>query len=211
MKRPSRNYLIVEFLTLFLSFPVLLGINSIPLSFRLFFIPLVAAYVIYLLYTYRGQLFQKRKQIQPLQFWKKVGLRGFVLAVFTIGYILYVDSNLLFKSILTQPMLWVRMILIYTFLSVIPQEFIYRVFYFKRYRILFKNQNAFFLVNAILFSLAHLMFNSLLVLFFTFVGGYLFAYTYHKTKSLFWVCIEHLIYGGWLFTVGMGKMLGFPI
>ena len=55
------------------------------------------------------------------------------------------------------------------------------------------------------------MFHSLLILLFTFIGGYIFAYTYQKTKSWFWVCAEHAIYGSWLFTVGMGTMLGFPI
>jgi membrane protease YdiL (CAAX protease family) len=48
------------------------------------------------------------------------------------------------------------------------------------------------------------------VLAFTFIGGILFAYTYQKTKSTLLVSIEHAIYGCWLFTVGMGTMLGFP-
>jgi len=44
----------------------------------------------------------------------------------------------------------------------------------------------------------------------TFVGGILFALTFQKTKSTLLVSIEHAIYGCWLFTVGMGEMLGFP-
>ncbi|MGY6648989.1 CPBP family intramembrane glutamic endopeptidase [Wenyingzhuangia sp. IMCC45574] len=103
------------------------------------------------------------------------------------------------------------MMLVYTFLSVIPQEFIYRVFFFYRYRKLARKPELFYLWNALLFSIAHLMFHSWLVLVVTFIGGYIFAYTYSKTKSWFWVCVEHTLYGGWLFTVGLGKMLGFPI
>lgn len=211
MKQPSKKYLITELISLFIIFPVFLGINSIPLIFRLSFAPLVLIYLIYICFTLKASLFKKRKQIQPITFWKDLSIRLSLIAIATISYVFYIDENLLFKAILTRPMLWLQMILIYTFLSVIPQEFVYRVFYFKRYRNLFKNQQTFFFINALLFSMAHLMFNSFLVLVMTFIGGYLFASTYHKTKSIFWVNIEHIIYGGWLFTVGMGKMLGFPI
>ena len=44
----------------------------------------------------------------------------------------------------------------------------------------------------------------------TFLGGLLFAFTFKKTKSTILVSIEHAIYGSWLFTIGMGAMLGFP-
>jgi CAAX protease family protein len=65
-------------------------------------------------------------------------------------------------------------------------------------------------VNAIVFSLGHIFFRNTLVLVLTFFGGLLFAYTFSKTKSTLLVSIEHAIYGCWLFTVGMGSMLGFP-
>ncbi|ANW94875.1 hypothetical protein AXE80_00565 [Wenyingzhuangia fucanilytica] len=121
------------------------------------------------------------------------------------------NKDLLFISITTKPILWIEMIFVYTLFSVIPQEYIYRVFYFYRYKHFFKSSWKFNLVNALVFSLGHLMFNSPLVMLITFIGGYFFAHTYQKTKSMLWVSVEHIIYGGWLFTVGMGKMLGFPI
>jgi membrane protease YdiL (CAAX protease family) len=49
-----------------------------------------------------------------------------------------------------------------------------------------------------------------LVMLLTFLGGILFAITFHKTRSTLLVSIEHAIYGIWLFTVGMGEMLAFP-
>jgi hypothetical protein len=55
-----------------------------------------------------------------------------------------------------------------------------------------------------------MFFKNTLVLFLTFLGGVLFALTYNKTRSTLLVSIEHAIYGSWLFTVGMGNMLGFP-
>lgn len=201
----------IELLSLFLVYPIFLSLTSISLSIRLSFAPIILLYLIWICYQQKNSLLKKRKQIKPILFWKKVGFRWFVIAIATIAYVFFIDKYLLFKVLLTKPLLWLQMLLIYTFLSVIPQEFVYRVFYFQRYRFLFKNENTFFFVNALLFCIAHLMFDSLFVLGITFIGGYLFAYTYHKTKSMFWVSVEHLIYGGWLFTVGMGKMLGFPV
>ena len=65
-------------------------------------------------------------------------------------------------------------------------------------------------MNAIVFSLGHIFFKNTLVLLLTFFGGFLFALTYYKTNSTLLVSIEHAIYGCWLFTIGMGSMLGFP-
>ncbi|MCA9351767.1 CPBP family intramembrane metalloprotease, partial [Patescibacteria group bacterium] len=77
-------------------------------------------------------------------------------------------------------------------------------------RNLFQSDHQLILVNAILFSLCHLIFRNSLVLVLTFVGGVFFAFTYLDTKSTVLVSIEHAIYGSWLFTVGMGAMLAFP-
>lgn len=66
------------------------------------------------------------------------------------------------------------------------------------------------IINAIIFSLAHLFFKNGLVLLVTFIGGVIFSLTYLKFKSTALVTIEHALYGNWLFTVGMGQMLDFP-
>ena len=211
MKLSCSQKRIIELFFLFIFYPIFLGITSIPLYARLSFAPFIACYLLYLSYKHRVILFKNKKQVQPQKFWKKLSFNLVIIATVTIVYILNTNANLLFNPILHQPLLWAKMIVVYLFFSVLPQEYIYRVFYFNRYQFLFKNQQVFFFVNAFLFSIAHFMFNSTLVLFITFIGGYLFAYTYSKTKSMLWISIEHLIYGSWLFTVGMGKMLGFPI
>lgn len=201
----------IELVLLFVIYPLFLAIDVISIKTRLFFAPFILIYLIFLTYKQRHLLLKKRKQIKPNKFWKQIIVRLLIIATTTILYVLYKDDDLLFSPVVNQPFLWIKMIFIYTFFSVLPQEYLYRVFYFKRYRFLFKNENIFFITNALIFSLAHLMFHSVLILLITLIGGYVFVYTYHKTKSWFWVCIEHAIYGSWLFTVGMGTMLGFPI
>ncbi len=120
------------------------------------------------------------------------------------------DSQSLFNVLLNKPKLWLFILFVYSFFSVYPQEIIYRTFYFERYKALFKNDSLFIFVNAIIFSLGHIFFKNSLVIILTFLGGLLFAITYIKTKSTLLVSIEHAVYGCWLFTIGMGGMLGFP-
>lgn len=71
--------------------------------------------------------------------------------------------------------------------------------------------NYFLLINILVFPIAHLFFNNLMVLLVTLIGGILFTLTYHKTKSVLFTSIEHALYGNWLFTIGMGEMLAFPM
>ncbi|MBP2832851.1 CPBP family intramembrane metalloprotease [Aquimarina sp. U1-2] len=143
-------------------------------------------------------------------FWKSTLIKLVVIMMITGSYVFLLAPETLFSVLLKRPELWFIILFVYTFLSVWPQEIIYRTFFYERYRELVQNKWLFILINAVLFSLAHLFLRSFMVQLFTFVGGLLFAYTYQKTKSTTLVSIEHALYGNWLFTVGMGEMLAFP-
>lgn len=143
-------------------------------------------------------------------FWKEVGVKLVVIIVVTGVYVFFIAPDKLFSVLIKRPQLWGLILFIYTFLSVWPQEIIYRTFFYERYEGLIKNKWLFIFINAVLFSLAHLFLGSFLVQLLTFIGGILFAFTYQKTRSTTLVSIEHAIYGNWLFTVGMGEMLAFP-
>ncbi|WP_284219134.1 CPBP family intramembrane glutamic endopeptidase [Agaribacter marinus] len=118
--------------------------------------------------------------------------------------------NEFFHVMLNNTLLWLAISIFYSVFSVLPQEFLYRSFFFKRYQCLIPNKMAFILVNAIIFCLAHVMFFNQLVLILTFCGGLIFAYTYQQTRSFWIVSVEHILYGVWLYTLGMGAMLAFP-
>ncbi|MBO1256000.1 CPBP family intramembrane metalloprotease [Alteromonas sp. 5E99-2] len=102
------------------------------------------------------------------------------------------------------------MSLVYTFVSVIPQEFVYRSFFFKRYQGLTSSYIIFAAISAVTFSFAHFFLNNTLVFILTFFGGILFTSSYKKHGSLWLVSAEHSAYGVWLFTIGLGDMLAFP-
>jgi len=199
----------IEFFLLFFLLPISLIIPYNPwVKFGLIVGGFV--YIIYVLLGKTKVRFRVKKGIGWSYFWKRILTSFIIIAVVTAAYVYIVDSDKLFCVPRTDKVLWVRILFIYTFLSVWPQEIIYRTFFFERYGHLFRNERLAIFINAVVFSLAHLLLQSTLVLVLTFIGGLLFGYTYMKTRSTTLVSIEHAIYGNWLFSVGMGGMLAFP-
>ncbi|MGB0880433.1 MAG: CPBP family intramembrane glutamic endopeptidase [Polaribacter sp.] len=203
------NYKLIEFFILFLIIPIsflveFLVVFKIGIGFLGF------VYILFVLFRIEGNTVKISKNIDWKYFWKTTLLRLIIIGIITAFYVWLITPENLFTVIKTKPLLWGAILFFYSVFSVYPQELIYRTFFFQRYQSLFKNQLFFILTNAVLFSLAHIFFKNTMVLLLTFIGGILFAFTYKKTKSTLLVSIEHSIYGCWLFTVGMGEMLGFP-
>ena len=96
--------------------------------------------------------------------------------------------------------------LLYPLLSALPQELIFRALFFHRFAPLFPNREAAVLVNAAVFSFAHLMYWSVVVAVLTFAGGWIFARAYLE-RGFPAVWMLHAVAGNALFTVGMGAYL----
>ncbi len=205
----AKNYLIAEFFVLFVATPLSL---LLPYDFRIKVATILIAfcYLLYILFRKTSVSFAIKKDINWKWFFKMVFVKFLVVAVLTGVYVYLVDGTKLFCVPRTDLKLFGLILLVYTFLSVWPQEVIYRTFFFERYGKFFSNRKLLIFVNAIIFSLAHVFLQNMLVTVLTFIGGLLFAYTYEKSKSTTLVSIEHAIYGNWLFTVGLGEMLAFP-
>ncbi len=205
----SKQYRALEFFLLFFLLPVSL---AFPFDYRIkgIFVLVAFLYLLFILFKMTPVRFRMQNAIDWRLFFTRVLMQFLVIAVITTLFVLWRQPQALFCVPINKPLLFVAILGIYTFLSVWPQEVIYRTFFFARYRDLFPSKNLLIFVNAIVFSLAHIFFKSTLVLVLTFIGGLLFAYTYVKTKSTTLVSIEHALYGNWLFTVGMGEMLAFP-
>ena len=205
----TKNYKLLELLILFLMIPISF-VFSYHTIIKLTIGLLGFFYILYILLKVENVKLRISKNIDWRFFWKSTIIKLFLIAIITSFYVYFTAPKNLFIVVLNKPLLWILILLFYSIFSVYPQELLYRNFFFKRYLELFKNEKLFLFINAFLFSLAHLLFKNTLVLILTFIGGLLFAYTYSKTKSTFLVSVEHSIYGCWLFTVGMGNMLGFP-
>lgn len=205
----TAKYRLIELFLIFIIIPVSFALDF-SIILKLVIGSIGFAYILFVLYRVESVKFEITKNLNWKQLFKLTGVKLIVIAVLTTLYMWFVDASNLYIVVRTKPLLWVIILFVYSVFSVYPQELIYRTFFFKRYESLFKSESLFILINAIVFSIAHLFFKNSLVIFLTFIGGILFALTFKKTKSTLLVSIEHAIYGCWLFTVGMGDMLGFP-
>ena len=205
----SKIYKLIEFFLIFILIPVSFTI-SFPIWIKMSVGLLGFFYVIYVLRKVEKNQFKIAQNLNWKQFWKQTLLKLISIIIITTLFVYFTNQSSLFIVLLNKPLVWLAILFIYSLFSVYPQELIFRTFYFQRYQLLFKNKNLFLFINAIVFSLAHLFFRNSLVIVLTFLGGLLFAFTFNKTKSTLLVSVEHAIYGCWLFTVGMGEMLGFP-
>ena len=205
----TKKYKLVELISLFLVIPVSFAFNFSPIL-KLTIGVFAFTYILYVLFKIEKIKLQIEKNINWKVFWKSTILKFIMIAFLTAIFVWFTNKEILFAVVLNKPLMWILILIFYSLFSVYPQELIYRTFFFKRYKNIFKNETLFIIINALIFSIAHLLFKNTLVLILTFFGGILFAFTYKKTKSTVLVSIEHAIYGCWLFTVGMGDMLGFP-
>jgi membrane protease YdiL (CAAX protease family) len=205
----TTTYKLTEFFIVFILVPVSFAIQY-PIWMKMIIGVFGFLYILFILLRVEKNRFKIAPNLTWKSFFKRVATQLIGIAILTIAYMWFVDKPNLFIVVLNKPLMWLAILFVYSFFSVYPQELIYRTFFFQRYRNLFKSEALFIVLNAALFSLAHIFFRNGLVMILTFVGGILFALTFKKTKSTLLVTIEHAIYGCWLFTVGMGSMLGFP-
>jgi membrane protease YdiL (CAAX protease family) len=113
--------------------------------------------------------------------------------------------QLLFGFVRTQPIFWLLIMFLYPLLSVVPQEIIFRSFFFTRYRHLFVRPMAIIAASGFAFGYAHILFHNWLAPILCLIGGVIFAQTYATHRSLKLVALEHALYGDFLFTVGLGR------
>ena len=116
-----------------------------------------------------------------------------------------VEPAHLFDFPRNSPWRWLLVMLLYPLLSVVPQELVFRTFFFHRYGRLFGSPWVTTVASAIAFSWAHIVLMNELAVVLTLLGGWLFARTYLRTRSLLATAVEHAAYGCLLFTVGLGR------
>jgi membrane protease YdiL (CAAX protease family) len=195
--------LALEGVALFIGLPLLeyLGVNPLP---KLMVLALAAVYCGYMLWsdpTFGKGLFRRSDDSRIS---KTILLRLMIIApgLFGLTWLLHPDD--LFSFPIESPWIWMLVMVLYPFFSALPQEFIYRTFFFHRYRDFFYFKNSDILLSALVFSFLHIVYGNWVAITLSFGGGILFGLTYKRTQSLFWVTLEHIIYGWLIFTLGLG-------
>ena len=202
----DRFRLTAEFLLLYGGIPLALWIR--PELARGLMIPILLMVSLGMfLVLWRDPTFERRR------LW---GARGWsremrsILTLFAVGASMLgfafalAEPGRLFALPRHSPSWWLAICLLYPALSVYPQEIIFRVFLFHRYGALFPSERACILASALAFCAAHIFFSNWIAPVLSAIGGWLFARRYARVGVVLPVCVEHALWGDWLFTLGVG-------
>lgn len=103
-----------------------------------------------------------------------------------------------------NPGLMLMILALYPILSALPQEVVFRPLWFRRYGALMPGGIPGLVLNAAVFSFAHLMYWSWIVAAMTFAGGLAFAWAYAQRGSFPLAVALHAVAGQIVFLLGLG-------
>ena len=199
----SRTYLILEMLTVYVTFPLLIFFLK-PYPF-LPFLWIIAIFCLIILLRdnhFKKETLWRYRLVIP---YTTLLIHSFLVSFIMIVLIYLIKADLLFSLIKTNVLVWLFVIILYPLFSVYPQELIYRSFFFHRYRNLFTDTKILIAINALLFGYMHIIFHNWPAVILTMLGGVYFAILYQRSGSIIFVSIVHAIYGILVFTLGLGE------
>ena len=139
--------------------------------------------------------------------WQTLGpvlLRWGLASLGLLALTAFFEPERLFFLPREMPEVLIGLITFYPALSALPQEFVFCTFLFWRYAPLFGTGIGMVATSTIVFAFAHVLYWNPVAPVLSLLGGYIFATTYLKTRSLALVTLEHSLYGLSLFTIGLG-------
>jgi len=190
---------------LFLGLPLLIKFRILP-NYPIPYLLAAAAAVFFLLRhdpSFDSSLLFTWGNYRP--FVPQILLRDAVCLVLLGVAVRVFAPSLLFTFVKQRPLLWALVMLLYPLLSVYPQELLYRAFFFHRYQALFGSGWTMLLASALAFGFVHIIFGNWLAVALCVIGGALFSFTYHQSGSLLLTCLDHAIFGNFIFTIGLGQ------
>ena len=204
-----RSILWVEFTILFLALPILSFLLRDYLAY--FFLPLLFILTLFCVRFLLNDSTFNRKRLFNLKKHKKHKHRIYQVfffgAIFSAYFYFSLSHDSWFSLPIESTKQWLWLLILYPLVSVLPQELIFRTYFFHRYKAIFTTKNQRILISALVFSLAHLIYANMIAVGLAFLGGLIFSYTYARTKSTLACVIEHSIWGIWIFSMGLGRYL----
>lgn len=199
----KRLGLLTEFLLLFAGGPLLILLcRSAPLMIGLMW---GSALLVYLVMRHGGYRLSADWNGKAVRAKGGIVFAHFAVAAPLLALLTWEISQHTFLQLpLHNPRFWLVIMALYPLLSVWPQEIIYRAFLNKRYAPLFGKGAGFVLASAAAFAFMHIIFLNFIAVALTFCGGLMMARTYTSSRSLALTCVEHALYGCFVFTIGLG-------
>lgn len=198
----STPYLVIEFLFFYVFVPFL---ANIYFEGWLKVIPLVLIAVFFLVLLLNDAMFDKSIlfRFNRLHLSKSLS-RVLLISLLLLWFTYWVFPDLFFHYPVENLKRYLMTLVLYPIASVIPQEIIYRVYFFHRYKNIVPEKFLLMLSNAIIFGLTHMIYDNWVAPIATFLVSWIFIYNYFQTRSLLNVSLEHYFYGLVMFTVGFG-------
>jgi len=132
-------------------------------------------------------------------------LRFFLPLALLLSLVTYwLKPELLFFLPVNKPDIWLLTLLVYPFFSVLPQELIFRTFFFHRYKHILPSKTWRLGISSGSFAFAHGIYGNWVAVLLSGVAGLLLGYRYIQTRSTLVVVVEHILWGSFLFTMGIG-------
>jgi membrane protease YdiL (CAAX protease family) len=197
--------LMLEFFGFFVIPPLLISLRIIPnLPIPYLLVAAVAGFLI----LRRNAAVRSAMLFQWRGIWPQlvpVLLRDAILLILLGLAVRIFAPEFLFSLVRRQPLFWALIMLLYPLLSVCPQEFLYRAFFFQRYQPLFGSGRGMIAASSLAFSFVHIIFGNWLAVGLCGLGGLLFSLTYQRSGSLLLASIDHALFGNFIFTIGLGE------
>lgn len=203
VSEPARLRLQVEFALFYLGAPLMIAVLFPPN----WMFPALFAFTglgIVLLHLTPGFAWAELRYNWRNWSWGEVAAFTLAMAGICSAVIYLTRPEAAFSLLQYRPQLLAFIWIGYPLVSALPQELLFRPLFFRRYGAILPNGVRADLLNAAIFSLAHLMYWSWIVAVMTFAGGVLFSWAYRRRGSFFYAVLLHAIAGNILFAVGLG-------
>ena len=201
----TRVYLFFEFSLLFLGIPLFIRFFSDLIHPSFILVPTIVGVILLLTFTTDFSL----RELIIITVKKKQLIRNGIFlslsAMFLLFLVMWMTPGNLFDLPEKHFRLWVLLCASYPLLSAYPQEIIYRLFLFKRYKRLLSTKILRITASAVTFGFAHIIYGSGLSVMLTLVAGFYLAWVYTRTKSVLYTTILHCVFGFLVFTLGLGQ------
>ncbi|WP_367648677.1 CPBP family intramembrane glutamic endopeptidase [Ruegeria arenilitoris] len=200
---PSRSRLKLEFGLFFVAIPVIIAV-FFPPDWMFPSLFSFTALGIVLLHFTRGFYWAELRYNWRNWSWKDLLVFSVFMTAICTSIVMLTRPEAAYFLLINRPELLAFIWAGYPIASALPQELLFRSLFYRRYHAILPQGRKVYLINAALFSLAHLMYWSWIVAIMTFGGGLIFSWAYRKRGSFFYAVLLHAIAGNIIFAVGLG-------
>ncbi|WP_081381046.1 CPBP family intramembrane glutamic endopeptidase [Rhodovulum sulfidophilum] len=204
-RMPRRGRLWGEFVLFYVCTPLAIAVFMPPQALFPVLLSLTAVGLGLLSHTEGFRWSELIRGLRGIDPWLVLGFAVVTTAIVGTLTVLVVPQDAL-ALVRGNPLLLASILLLYPPLSALPQEIVFRVLFFRRYGPILPGLRAAIVMNAALFSLAHLMYWNAVVCGLTFLGGLVFAWACEARRNFPLAVILHAVAGWILFTGGLGVL-----